>query len=125
MEIAEPLLWSFVIVGISSFLNSELKFRGWSNSIIGIYFGITLIFELIRLYFGYLNDRTGHTKNYIIGGFITSLLGIGLIPFILSPKHNILLIPVIGLFFAGSAVATTLIDAHMTRITQNHERNRG
>lgn len=115
---------SFVIVAISSFLNSELKFLGWRDSVISLFLGITIIFELIRIYFGYLNDNTGKTRFYIGLGYVFGISGILMIPLIIHPVNNLLLIPVIGLFFAGSAITTTLIDTYMITITDPYERNR-
>jgi MFS family permease len=112
------------IVAISSFLNSELAFTGWDEGRISIYLGIPILFELTRLIFGYWYD----TKKWLLRSLILgSLLGgvsLVLIPHFLFPVGNFLIIFIVSLYYAGTAILTTLVDTYMTESAQLGEKGR-
>ena len=112
------------VVSLSSFVNSEMKFIGWNESIISIYLGFAIIFELFRLVFGYLHDKTGNLLFFVVLGGLTSFIGLLLIPSSLTPIGNIRIIFAGALFYSGSAICTTLIDTHLTKVSVNVDRNR-
>src|SRR3989304_8389294 len=112
------------IVALSSYVNSEMKFLGWESASISIFLGSAIIFELFRLYFAYLHDKYVKTRSFLAFGLTCALLGLLLIPSALFPIGNLLLVIVGGLFYTGSSIISTLIDAHLTAVTLPIQRNR-
>jgi MFS family permease len=110
------------IVAFSSFLNSELTFRGWAPSIISLTIGSTAIFELIRFVFARLSDKNNRSRRYYLVGFFLALFGISMIPSFLEPPNTYLMIIPMMLFYMGSAIMSTLIDSHMTAISTDVNR---
>jgi len=113
-----------VIVTLSSFLNSELKFNGWKSSTISFFLGIPILLESVRIYGGLFFDRYGRIIIIMMFSFILALLGLILLPNETLPTSNLGIVPVLGLVYAGSAVITTLIDAYMTKISRKEFRAR-
>src|SRR3990172_2793495 len=101
-----------------------MKFLGWESASISIFLGSAIIFELFRLYFAYLHDKYVKTRSFLAFGLTCALLGLLLIPSALLPIGNLLLVIVGGLFYTGSSIISTLIDAHLTAVTLPIQRNR-
>lgn len=113
---------SVAIIAFSSFLNAELTFKGWRPDYISFILGSTAIFELVRFIFARLSDKNNVTKKYYSFGFILALIGIVTIPFFLLPLNNLLMLIPMSLFFMGSAIMSTLIDSHLTAISDDNAR---
>jgi len=111
------------IVTISSFVNAEMKLANWSTSQISIFLGIPVLFELNRLIFAYLYDQYSILRPSLLVGLITSLIGILAIPAYIRPVGNILIIIMISLFYFGSSILTTLVDANLTQMSSSEERS--
>ena len=112
------------VVLIGSFLVAELKFIGWEASTISLYLGIATVFEVTRLFFGHLSDNLQRTRILIIHGTMMAILGLYLIPYFMQSSANLLILFPLIMFSIGSAVVSTLIDAHLTAITTSEHRSK-
>src|SRR3990170_4247233 len=111
------------IVAISGFTNSEMKLLGWTDAAISIILGIAILFELFRLYFGYLHDRNGKTVKYLVLGVFLSSVGLAFIPVVISSFSAIWLLLPVASFYVGTAILTTLVDAYLTKSTSYRQRS--
>lgn len=112
-----------VSVVMGSFVNAEMSLLGWKASDISIFLGIGIYFEVFRIYFGRLSDKQNQVKPFLILGVILSLFGLLSVPFLILPVGNVWIIGSFILFATGTAVISTLIDSHVTAISNEHERN--
>ncbi len=111
------------IMSFSSFLNAELKFRGWETDVIAMVIGSTAIFEMVRFFFARWSDKYNKSKPFFTFGFFLGMAGIALIPEYMEPADNRLMIIPMALFYMGSAIMSTLIDSHMTAISTDEDRS--
>lgn len=112
------------IVAITGFVNSEMKFLGWKSSLISIYFGIAILFELSRLVAGYIQDQRPQTRLYVIIGSIITLIGLILLPISVTHVNSTIIIIPLAFYYFGTAITTTIVDSHLTIISHPKERNR-
>jgi MFS family permease len=109
---------SIGIVSLASFVNSSLRFLDWSPDVITLVLGATAIFELIRLPIARLSDYLNQTKIFFLIGLVTTLIGFSSIPFFVDEVDNYKIILPVALFYGGTAIMSTLVDTHLTKITK-------
>ncbi|NDB55586.1 MFS transporter [archaeon] len=113
-----------LIVIISSFLNSEMKFNNWRSDQISFYLGLPIIFEFIRLIFSHYYDSKNIIRPSLIFALLISSIGIFSMQFFILPVANIGLLISVGLFYMGSSILTTLVDGNLTKISAQGDRGR-
>ncbi|MFX1254437.1 MAG: MFS transporter [Promethearchaeota archaeon] len=116
---------SLGVIGISTFIPAQLAIIGWNTTLIAFLLGIATLFELFRLFSGYLGDHYSifgsYRRNYVIIGFITQLLGLIVISQLLG---SILILFGMILFTIGSATVATMADAYLVDITTSENRGK-
>ncbi|MHA2338515.1 MAG: MFS transporter [Candidatus Hodarchaeales archaeon] len=114
------------IIGLSTFIPFELTSSfDWSETIIALLLGIATLFELSRIFIGYLQDRISllgsYRRNYVILGLSIQTIGLLVISQLIG---SILIIIGMILFTIGSATVSTTIDAYLVDNSNEQNRNK-